>query len=67
MSYGRFRARGVGGTAHDAARHAAQSELLAAQRSLKMAQESKDQLWQVRADLRIAAARATLARLDARS
>lgn len=54
-------------TAHEAARRAAQNELFAARRSLKMAQEANDLAWIERAGVRENAAVATLARLDARS
>lgn len=53
-------------TAHEAARVAAQNELFAARRSLKMAQEARDNHWIKNASLREAAALATLARLDAK-
>lgn len=53
-------------TAHTAARNAAQNELFAARRSVKMAQGAKDEKWIRNADLREAAAAAVLARLDAK-
>jgi len=52
--------------AHQAARNAAQNELFAARRSLKMAQDAKDAIWIKNAGLREATALATLARLDAK-
>lgn len=53
-------------TAHEAARSAAQNELFAARRSLKMAQEAKDPEWVNSASIRETAALATLSRLDAK-
>lgn len=53
-------------TAHEAARSAAQNELFAARRSLKMAQDSGDTAWINNAAIRETAALATLSRLDAK-
>ncbi len=53
-------------TAAESARGALQNELFAARRSLKMAQDAKDEKWIKGADLRVAAAVAALAKLDAK-